>query len=56
MDGRLAYRQCHGITGFELSLLENIGGRSGVDGYKQGYGDPSYVSAIGDTIIDPRAR
>lgn len=54
LDGRLAYRRCMGITGFELSLLENLGGRSGVDGYRTGYGDPSYVSAIGDTILDPR--
>lgn len=54
IDGRLAYRRCEGITGFELSLLENLGGRSGVDGYKSGYGDPSYVSAIGDIILDPR--
>ena len=54
LDGRLAYRRCENITGFELSLLENIGGRSGVDGYRSGYGDPSYVSAIGDTILDPR--
>lgn len=55
LDGRLAYRRCMGITGFELSLLENLGGRSGLDGYRTGFGDPSYVSAIGDTILDPRA-
>lgn len=55
MDGRLAYRRCENITGFELSLLENVGGRSGVDGYRSGFGDPSYVSAIGDTILDPRS-
>lgn len=54
-DGRLVYRRCENITGFELSLLENVGGRSGIDGYRQGYGDPSYVSAIGDTILDPRS-
>lgn len=54
LDGRLVYRRCEGITGFELSLLENIGGRSGVDGYRTGYGDPSYVSAIGDILLDPR--
>lgn len=55
MDGRLAYRRCENITGFELSLLENLGGRSGVNGYRSGFGDPSYVSAIGDTILDPRS-
>lgn len=54
MDGRLAYRRCQNITGFELSLLENVGGRHGQDGYKQGFGDPSYVSAIGDIILDPK--
>lgn len=53
-NNRLAYRRCLNITGFELSLLENVGGRHGADGYKLGYGDPSYVSAIGETIIDPR--
>lgn len=52
-DGRLCYRICHNITGFELSLLTNLGGRSGSKGYRQGYGDPSYVSAIGDIILDP---
>lgn len=52
---KLAYRRCMGITGFELSLLENVGGRHGADGYKQGYGDPSYVNAIGDIILDPRS-
>lgn len=55
MDGRLAYRRCENITGFELSLLENVGGRHGADGYRQGFGDPSYVSAIGDHVIDPRS-
>jgi hypothetical protein len=54
-DGRLCYRICHDITGFELSLLVNKGKRSGVNGYTEGYGDPSYVSAIGDHLIDPRA-
>jgi hypothetical protein len=54
-DGRLAYRRCMNITGFELSLLENVGGRHGQDGYKQGYGDPSYVSAIGDILLDPKS-
>lgn len=55
MDGRLAYRRCENITGFELSLLEYVGGRGAAEhGYTQGYGDPSYVSAIGDTILDPR--
>lgn len=54
-DGRLVYRRCMNITGFELSLLENVGGRHGQDGYTQGFGDPSYVSAIGDIILDPKA-
>lgn len=53
-DGKLSYRMCMGITGFELSLLENVGGRHGKDGYRQGYGDPSYVNAVGDIILDPR--
>lgn len=53
-DGRLCYRICQDITGFELSLLVNLGKRSGVDGYREGFGDPSYVSAIGDHLIDPR--
>nr|DAF93690.1 MAG TPA: hypothetical protein [Myoviridae sp. ctshb19] len=54
-DGRLAYRRCMNITGYELSLLENVGGRHGQDGYTQGFGDPSYVSAIGDIILDPKS-
>jgi len=54
-NGNLVYRRCQNITGYELSLLEYVGGRSGVDGYKQGYGDPSYVSAIGDIILDPKS-
>lgn len=54
-DGRLCYRVCHDITGFELSLLVNKGKRSGADGYTEGYGDPSYVSAIGDHLMDPRS-
>src|SRR5690606_3251799 len=48
--GRLVYRSCEGITGFERSLLEHAGGRHGRVGYVSGYGDPSYVSAIGQTI------
>lgn len=54
-NGKLVYRICHDITGFELSLLVNLGKRSGIDGYREGFGDPSYVSAIGDHLIDPRA-
>lgn len=54
-DGRLCYRICHDITGFELSLLVNLGKRSGQAGYREGFGDPSYVSAIGDHLMDPRS-
>lgn len=54
-NGRLVYRICHDITGFELSLLTNKGKRSGADGYTEGFGDPSYVSAIGDHLMDPRS-
>lgn len=55
LDGRLAYRMCENITGFELSLLENVGGRANSHGYTRGFGDPSYVSAIGDKVMDPRS-
>lgn len=52
-SGKLVYRRCELITGFELSLLEYQGGRSGVDGVKVGMGDPSYVCAIGNGVMLP---
>lgn len=37
-DGKLVYRQCHDITGFECSSVAN----------------PAFVSAIGTKVFDPR--
>jgi hypothetical protein len=37
-DGKLVYRQCHNITGFETSVV----------------GNPSYVTAIGPHLMDAR--